>query len=76
MSKRFATVEEVIAGLGGYQAVRERFPEKGTSTVLMWKHRNKFPANTYAVLKASLDAIDATAPASLWGMPEIEEVSS
>lgn len=70
------TVEEVFEALGGYQAVRELVPRKSSSAVLMWNFRKKFPANTFAVLNTALAAKGASAPASLWGMPQTEELSA
>lgn len=76
--RRLTTVKEVITELGGYDAVRELIPgkRKSTSAALNWTYRNKFPENTYAVMKAALEAKGATAPGDLWGMPEPEEASA
>jgi hypothetical protein len=76
MLKQLCTVDEVIKELGGYPAMRELIPRKSTSAALMWNFRNKFPANTFLVLTAALEAKGASAPASLWGMPQTEDASS
>lgn len=70
MIKRLTTVEEVIVELGGFQAVNALTGRESVSASSMWKLRGKFPPNTYAVMKAALEAVGASAPASLWRMPE------
>lgn len=74
MIRKLTSVEEVFAELGGYQAVREMFGHKNTSTALMWNFRKKFPAKTFTVMKAALEAKGASAPETLWGMPESEGI--
>lgn len=76
MAKQLHTVEEVISELGGFDAVRELTNRRGQWTVPMWKHRKKFPPTTFTVLKAALDAKGASAPVTLWGMPQPEGASS
>lgn len=70
MVKKLKTVEEVISELGGFDAVKELTNRGGRWTVPMWKHREKFPPNTYAIMKSALRAKNADAPASLWNMAE------
>lgn len=76
MSRRFLTVEDVISELGGFDAVKALTGRKSSSAVPMWKLRRKFPPNTYTVMIAALQAKGATAPASLWGMPQAEDATS
>ena len=71
MVKKLKTVGEVISHLGGNAAVRDLTNRNSNpSTVLMWKHRERFPPNTYAIMNAALRAKNADAPASLWDMAE------
>lgn len=72
MVKKLHTAEDVISELGGVDVVRELTKRNGRWTVPMWKHREKFPPNTYTVMKAALKAKGATAPESLWGMPSVQ----
>lgn len=79
MIKRLTTAEEVIAALGGFQAVNALTKRTSISASSMWKLRKKFPPNTYPVMKAALAAVGASAPDALWGMPETaqpEDVAS
>jgi hypothetical protein len=69
MTKQLHTVEEVISELGGFDAVKELTNREGASVVPMWKHRRKFPPNTYTVLKSALQERGVSAPDELWGMP-------
>lgn len=66
--RQLQSVEDVISELGGFDSVKELTKRDGTFTVPMWKHRKKFPPDTYLVMKAALDAKGAEAPAELWGM--------
>lgn len=70
MTKQLHSVEEVIAVLGGLDAVKELTKSKAPSVVPMWKSRRYFPPRTFAVMKAALNAKGADAPASLWNMAE------
>jgi len=70
MIKQLHTVEEVISALGGFDVVKELTNRNSPSVVPMWKHREQFPPNTYAVMKAALRSKNADAPASLWNMAE------
>lgn len=72
MAKQLNTVEDVISELGGFDAVKELTNRNSSSAVPMWKHREKFPPNTFTVMTAALKAKGARAPASLWGMPVTE----
>lgn len=69
MTKRLQTVEEVIAELGGPQAVAEMTEKKSASAVPMWKNRKRFPAKTFTILQAALHERGLSAPNDLWGMP-------
>lgn len=68
MTKHLETVEEVIAELGGPQAVAELTEKKSQSAVPMWKNRKRFPANTFTTLQTALQARGLSAPNNLWGM--------
>jgi ABC-type hemin transport system substrate-binding protein len=72
MPKRLTTAGEVIAELGGFAAVNALTKRKAISASSMWKMRGKFPPNTFSVMQAALEAAGASAPGSLWGMPETE----
>lgn len=63
------TVEDVIAKLGGPEAVADLTKRESTSAVPMWKTRKKFPLQTFTTIQAALQARGLTAPNSLWGMP-------
>jgi hypothetical protein len=69
------TVEEVISTLGGVKAVQELTRRGSESAVPNWKLRKSFPTNTYAVLKAALEAKGFTAPDELWGMEAAQAAS-
>jgi hypothetical protein len=69
MTKRLQTVEEVIAELGGPQAVAELTEKKSISAVPTWKYRKRFPAKTFTILQAALQRRGLSAPNDLWGMP-------
>ena len=71
--RELQTVAEVFEELGGNRAVAEITRRNSDSVVSNWKTRGAFPANTYTVLKAALEAHNATAPDSLWGMAEAEQ---
>lgn len=63
------SVEEVISKLGGVKAVQELTRRASDSAVPNWKLRKAFPTNTYAVMKAALEAKGFIASDDLWGMP-------
>lgn len=73
--RQLSSTEEVIAALGGKQAVMT-LTGRSWSAVWNWENRKSFPANTYAVLKPALESTGATAPDSLWGMSTISELAS
>ena len=68
MAKELHTVGEVISELGGFAVVQEMTRREGKFTVQMWKNRNRFPPNTYTILKSALQERGITAPDNLWGM--------
>lgn len=55
----------VIAALGGTSAVAKLTGRK-MPAVSNWKKSGIFPANTYQVIKAALNAMEHTAPDTLW----------
>lgn len=65
--KRLATVDEVIAVLGGRTSTAELTCVVPTA-VSNWKRAGRFAPNTYLVMMHALHDADATAPPSLWGM--------
>jgi hypothetical protein len=67
--RTLTSIEEVIDALGGTKAVAELTKRSSPSAVPNWKTR-KFPPNTYAIMKAALQAQGADAPDSLWNMME------
>lgn len=76
MAKRnLRTVEQVIEALGGPKAVGELTKRASVNAAWNWTDRGSFPTNTYAIMKAALAEIGASAPDSLWNMIESERVS-
>jgi hypothetical protein len=75
MTKQLSTVEEVISELGGFDAVKDLTHRTSSSAVPVWKFRQKFPPNTFAVMMEALEAKGATAPETLWGMTQREDVA-
>jgi hypothetical protein len=69
------TVAEAVDLLGGNRAVAELTGRKNDSAVSNWKERGSFPTNTYTILKPALEAHNATAPDSLWGMAQAEQAA-
>jgi hypothetical protein len=69
MRKRLQTVEEVIAELGGTDAVKALTHRASPSAVPTWKYRKRFPTTTFTILQAALNERGLTAPNDLWGMP-------
>lgn len=64
------TAREVIAALGGLDAVSELTGRK-YGTVSAWQVRfNRFPPELYALMTAALEKTGATAPKSLWSQVE------
>lgn len=61
------TVDQVMAALGGNQAVASLTASK-PSTLSMWRKAKSFPSNTHYVMTKALGRIGKTAPATLWGM--------
>ena len=57
----------VIEALGGVRAVAD-LTNRTYQAAHNWKRFKTFPPDTYLVMKAKLDEIGATAPASLWRM--------
>jgi hypothetical protein len=76
MVKQLSTIEEVISELGGPRAVAELTNRGSVSAVPTWKLRKSFPTNTYAVMKAALEAKGFAAPDHLWGMEAAERAAS
>jgi hypothetical protein len=63
------TTREVVAALGGTQAVANLTGRKYSAASNWVSGRDQqFPANTYVALNAALASVGKSAPASLWGM--------
>lgn len=70
MSVHLETVDDVIEQLGGTKKVAELTNRRtDSSTVLMWKTRERFPSNTFTILQPALEQLGFTAPNHLWRMP-------
>lgn len=65
---------DVIDALGGIQATAELTGSSYKATA-NWKSFATFPANTYLVMTQALAGKGLSAPASLWGMREVERAS-
>jgi hypothetical protein len=63
------TVREAIEALGGPTAAG-RLVGRTAQSAVNWRLVNKFPANTYEILKRELADRNIEAPMSLWGMKE------
>lgn len=72
-TRKLHTTPQVIDALGGKHAVSE-LTGRSWSAVWNWEDRKAFPPNTYAVLKAALEAKGYAAPDSLWGMAATSEM--
>lgn len=72
MSGNLTTIDAIIDAIGGNGPVGELTGAKA-STVSMWKKSQSFPANTFLVITAALNAKGLSAPASLWGMKSPSE---
>jgi hypothetical protein len=66
MVRELHTIEQVIAEIGGPQAVMKLTKRSSSSLVPVWKHRGKFPGYTYPAIQNALKAKGATAPDELW----------
>lgn len=66
MLRELNSIEEVVAELGGNDAVMELAGLESVSAVPVWKHRGKFPGYTYPIIQGALKAKGATAPDGLW----------
>lgn len=62
----------VVEKLGGIRAVAE-LTQRKYSAAANWPSFNKFPPNTFLVMREALRERHCTAPASLWGMVTTEE---
>jgi hypothetical protein len=63
------TVKDAIEILGG-PTKTGRLVERTAQCAGNWRRKNKFPANTYEILKRELEDRNIEAPMSLWGMKE------
>jgi hypothetical protein len=64
------TVSEVIAALGGIRSVAA-LTGRTYNAAANWSAFGRFPANTYVVMRAALEAGEWSAPNQLWGMPDL-----
>ncbi len=65
------TTSEVMHALGGTHAVAEMTGRKYNAAA-HWANFKAFPANTFLIMSAALAERGLSAPASLWGMNEVE----
>jgi hypothetical protein len=68
MREELRTVSEVVAALGGNQAVMALTGSKHGSAVSNWKKIGKFPAKTHKIVKDALRKRSLSAPDDLWGI--------
>lgn len=64
------TVTDIIDALGGNEPVA-LLTSTTSKAVSNWRGFNKFPANTFIVIKSELMRIGASAPDHLWSMREL-----
>ena len=70
------TARDVTAALGGTKGVRELLPTPvSPQRVWNWRVQNKFPAKLHLLMTSALAEKGHSAPASLWGVPELERAS-
>jgi len=72
--ERLETTAEVMDALGGNKAVAQMTGRKYNAAA-NWRAFPKFPSNTFLVMRGELHKLGKTAPASLWGMAEVEQVA-
>jgi hypothetical protein len=75
MASELRTTNEVIEALGGVQSVA-RLTGRKYGAAWNWLRFETFPSDTFLVLQSALHEHGHTAPASLWGMVEVERVSA
>jgi hypothetical protein len=75
MPEPLHTANAVVVALGGTRAVAE-LTGRSDPAVSNWRKADSFPANTYLLLKAALEAKGVTAPDTLWGMGQSSELAS
>lgn len=73
-SDELTTVSDVVKALGGSGAVAEK-TKNAVSAVSNWRKTDKFPADTYILIKGELEAVGKTAPDALWSMRVAERAS-
>jgi hypothetical protein len=66
---RITSVREAIEILGGPTAVG-RMVGRSPQSAVNWRAADRFPANTFLVIKGELAKRKIEAPASLWDMKE------
>lgn len=70
MTEHLETIEAVIEKLDGPKAVAELTNRTGSPSVVWnWIDRQRFPSNTFTIIKPALEQRGFTAPNHLWGMP-------
>lgn len=74
MGQELDTVDAVVTALGGWHSVA-RLTGRNYSAAFAWRY-NGFPATTFLVMQAALAERGKSAPTSLWGMLEPEQVAS
>lgn len=73
--RALATAAEVFVELGGVGNVAA-LTGRTYGAAFNWKSFGKFPADTFVVLQGALEAVECTAPASLWGMVAVPDADA
>ncbi len=74
-TRKLTSIDEVVAALGGVQAVLSMTGRRYSSAISNWKDRGGFPPTTYLVMSEALKRKGASAPPSLWGMETAESAA-
>lgn len=68
------STHSVIEKLGGISDVAKLTSRK-YDAVWVWRKTNRFPSNTFLIIKSALADQGYSAPAELWGMAEAEQAA-
>lgn len=71
---RFVDVKNVIAALGGTDAVAKMFGVT-TQAVSVWRVRNAFPPHTFSKISSELLTQKATADLTLWNWDRLAKTA-
>lgn len=75
MREVLTTSADVMDALGGNKAVQELTAAQSPQVVSNWRTSNKFPSRYHALMKAELERLGKSAPASLWGQATREQTA-